>query len=220
MFEFPTFRDLGRKISPPWMRKGTAEKIIYAVLIQVDALGEVLTASLKLRFPNLYSDESLPIIGRERRIRRGPRESAESYAQRLRRWLDDHPRRGNAMAMLQQLRAYFLPLRFPMHFVNRSGARYIMDEDGQITRDVISTEKFDQWARWWLLLYSDDLGEDDFTDEELALIPREWIAAHCIGELIVMRSDSVLWDYPPDAEFDDPDREWDMPDDGRRLLID
>lgn len=215
-FVFPTFRDLARKLSPSWLQTGNAEKIIYAVGLQVDALVEALAPAIKIRYPNLYSAESLPIIGRQRRIRRGPNESAESYGKRLRRWLDDHPRRGGPYALLEQLRAYFLPLQFPMHLIYRSGARYVMNPDGNVTRDIINSELFPQWARWWLLLYSDDLSA---TDAELAAVPQEWIAAHMMGEVIVMRSDSVLWDYPPDEVWDNPERQWDVPDNVQRVAI-
>lgn len=215
-FVFPTFRDLARKVMPPWLQVGNAQKIFYAMTIQLDALVEALPASIKIRYPNLYSAESLPLIGRQRRIRRGPNESAESYGKRLRRWLDDHPRRGGPYALLEQLRAYFLPLKFPMHLIYRSGARYVMNEDGAVARDVITTEHFDQWARWWLLLYSDDL---EATDAELAAVPQEWIAAHMLGEVLVMRHDSVLWDYPPEEVWDDPNRVWDEPDNVQRVAI-
>lgn len=215
-FTWPTFRDLARKFSPPWLQTGNAEKIIYAMSMQVDAVANALDAAIKIRYPNLYSAESLPLIGRQRRIRRGPNESAEAYGMRLRRWLDDHRRRGGPHALLEQLRAYFLPIKFPMHLIYRSGARYVMGEDGAIERDVISSEQFPQWARWWLLLYSDDLA---VTDAELAAVPQEWIAAHMLGEVIVMRSDSVLWDYPPEELWDDPERMWDTPDNVQRVAI-
>lgn len=208
-FTFPTFRDLVRQIAPPWLQTGYAERFLYAATVQVDALGEALNAGVKLRFPNIYSGESLPLIGRERRIRRGLSEADATYAARLRRWLQDHQRRGGPHAMLAQLRAYFLPLTFPMHLLYRSGGRYVQDPAGTVTRDVVPVVPQSQWARWVLLMYSDDLGA--LTAEALAVIPREWIAAHCIGEVIVVPAGGELWDYPPERPWDESGT-WDTPD--------
>jgi hypothetical protein len=198
---FPTFRDALRKISPPWLQRGYAEKLGYAIAIQLDAFGEALDAALRSRFPNVYSAESLPLIGRERRIRRGRNESAPTYAGRLRRWLQDHQRRGGPHAMLAQLRAYFLPLTFPMALWYPSGARYRMDASGNVTRDVVPFTPTTQWARWSLALQSDDLA--DLTPDELAMLPREWNAAHCLGSVMVLQTGAEVWDYPPEQAWDE-----------------
>lgn len=202
-YNFPTFRDLIRQVSPGWLQIGTGEKVSYAIGVQVDAFGEALVAGLKSRFPNVYSSETLPLIGRERRIRRGLTESSASYATRLLRWLGDHRRRGGPHALLAQMREYLLPVTFPIHLIYQSGARYIMDESGNVTRDLLSAPAVPvaRWARWWLLMYTEDLAE--VTADDLASVPREWIAAHCQGELLVMGPDSELWDYPPTNTWDE-----------------
>lgn len=208
---FPTFRDLIRQVSPGWLQTGTAERVLYAIGVQVDACGEALTAGLRARFPNVYSAETLPLIGRERRIRRGLTETDASYATRLRRWLGDHQRRGGPHALLAQFREYLLPLTFPMDLVYQSGARYLMDAAGTITRNVATAPDVPspRWARWWLLMFTEDLA--DVSADELASVPREWIAAHCQGELIVMGPDTELWDYPPTNTWDESGT-WDTAD--------
>lgn len=196
----PTFRDLVYAVSPPWLRRHYGVRVLYACAVIADALADALVAGVKLRFPRVYSDESLPQLGRERRIRRGRLETADKYATRLRRWLEDHQVRGGPRALLSQLRAFFADAPFEVHLVYASGARYRLDAQGNITRDVVSGQvKTDpQWARWWLFYIT-----DSFTPpltaadvDELALIPREWIAAHCEGEIITFVSGGELWNYP------------------------
>jgi hypothetical protein len=201
-----TFRDTIRKISPTWLQTGRAQRLLYVPGLLFDALGDALTASVKIRFPGLYSFDSLPLIGRERRIRRGRLETDATYAGRLTRWLQDHPYRGGPYALLAQLHAFYAPAAFPIDLVYRSGARYRMDADGNVVRDVIDQlgVLYPMWARWWLLFYTDEfaipLSVDDATD--IALIPREWIAEHCLAEVIVLPSGAELWDYPPEDTWD------------------
>lgn len=211
-----TFRDTIRKISPPWLRRGNNEKFAYALGLVIDDFGDALHAGVKLRFPGVYSDESLPQIGRERRIRRGRTESTTTYAIRLNRWLTDHRRRGGPYAMLQQLFAHYAPSNFPIELMYRSGRRFSMDVAGAIVRDD-TTWTFDavtasKWARWLLVFHwptpIDDSGEwdsdpalwDDDTTvwdsnltpediEDLRLIPKEWNAAHPFGTVQLIDSD-------------------------------
>ncbi len=216
-----TFRDTVRKISPPWLQRGVAEKLLYALAIQIDACADALVAGVKLRFPGVYSDESLPLLGRERRIARGRLETNVVYASRLARWLDDHRRRGGPYALLLQLFAHYAPNNFHIQLVYRSGRRFQLDVAGAITRDEGGGfgpfESPEQWARWWLF-YDwpdavttdgtwDDLGDwgdggvwdsslspQDVAD--LRLVPHEWNAAHCFGALVLLCGGAELWDYP------------------------
>jgi hypothetical protein len=211
-----TFRDRIRRVSPSWLQRGWAEKLMYAFGAQIDVFADALVAGVKLRFPNYYSAESLPLIGRERRISRGLLETDAVYADRLTRWLDDHRRRGGPYAMLAQLHAYYQPSTFPTALIYRSGRRYLMDVDGAVTRDDISFHPDgapEQWARWWLVLESDaympPLSDEDRAD--IALIPTEWNAAHCTGTIIVLPSGGELWDYPLGHVWDEPGT-WNTPD--------
>jgi hypothetical protein len=172
-----------------------------------------------MRFPGYYSVESLPVIGRERRIRRGRIETHEVYATRLRRWLDDHRRRGGPYALLAQLHAHFAPDNFPIALVYRNGRRFAMKADGTVTRDVIAWEPDHEpakWARWWLIyqwpeellddghwgdpgtwgdggVWGSSLSPQQVTD--LRLVPKEWNAAHCFGRLILVEG-GELWGFP------------------------
>lgn len=195
-----TYRDSLRKLSPPWLQNGLAERILYALGLQVDAFGDALTAGVKQRFPGLYSFEALPLLGRERRIRRGLAENDETYAARLTRWRLDHRRRGGPYALLAQLHAYYAPNNFPITLVYQSGRRYSMDVSGRVVRDDIvwSPDALTtQWARWWLFFETDIFGTptgDQIAD--LKSVPREWNAAHCLGYIVLRVSGAEIVDEP------------------------
>lgn len=215
-----TWRDEIRQRSPSWLRTGVAEKLLYAIAIQADALTDGLVAAVKARFPGVYTPESLPLIGRERRIRRGPSDTDQTYAARLMRWRIDHRTRGNPYAMLRQIFAYYAPANFKITLVHRSGRTFTMTTGGTITRGLTTWNNGPaaRWARWWLI-YDwptavppahdlDDVGYvlDDSTvldsgltvDEvyDVRVVPQDWNAAHAQGS-IVLRHNAVLLDFPP-----------------------
>lgn len=218
-----TWRDRVRLVTPPWLRNGVAAKLLYAIAMQFDALTDMVTAAVKIRFPGLYSDESLPMIGRERRIRRGRVEPSATYAKRLPRWLTDHKTRGGPYAMLAQLFAYYDGNHFPIRLVYRSGRAFDMDVDGNVTMlDVTWNPDAvpEQWARWWLIYQLPDAipaarkyGDpglkygagatygSGFTSTEiydLRVVPREWNAAHAIGHLVLIHlNGGAVYGIPP-----------------------
>lgn len=206
MATLPTFRDRLRAISPPWLQRGLAEKILYSLGIQVDAFGDALGAAVKYRFPGLYGSDSLPIIGRERRIRRGRIETDDVYGPRLTRWLTDHRRRGGPYALLAQLYAYYAPSTFPITLVYYSGRRYSMDASGVVTRDDIvwsPDSSTSQWARWWLFFHTDIFGTPSAEDiADIKIVPREWNAQHCLGYVVILPTGAELIDYPDTGPID------------------
>lgn len=199
-FITPTFRDLIRRVCPPWLQNGEAEKLLFAIAVQIDALGDAVTYAIAARFPGVYTMSSLATIGRERRIRRGALETDTAYAERLRRWLYDHQRRGGPYALLGQLHANFGADRdWPIVLQYRSGARYTLAPDGTVTRTVVPSANDPQWATWSLFYVTDKYTAADLPD--LAIIPREWIAAHCFGSVKLLVTGGELWDYPNEYKW-------------------
>ena len=225
MADVLTFRDRLRRALPPWLQRGTAERIVFALGVHIDAFADGLVDGVKQRFPGAYSAESLPLLGRERRIERGRNEADGTYAARLTRWLTDHRRRGGPYALLAQLFGFFAAAPFAIELVYVSGRRHSLDTDGNVTRDDIAWSIGDpaKWAQWWLFyhwptLVSDDgvwsdpgdwddggvwdsgLSAEDVAD--IRLVPTAWNAAHPFGTIFLLHDpDTYLWDYPP--------REWD-----------
>lgn len=172
-----TFRDTILRIVPPWLRRGTAAKILYSCAIMLDALGDALVSGVKLRFPGVYSPESLALIGRDRQISRGRLESNDNYAARLIRWWDDHRVRGNAYALFRQLRGHFSPIEFTVEVVYRSGTRITFDADGEtVTYDTVAAFNPDGPDGYWLEAYWS----------------RVWVYLHWPVEV----ADDGIWDDP------------------------
>jgi hypothetical protein len=206
-----TFRDTIRRVSPPWLQIELGEKLLYSIGVHCDAFGDAVIAAVKHRFPGLYDFESLPKLGRERRIARGRAESDASYAARLARFLTDHQIRGGPYALLTQLHHYFAPVLFDMQLVYHNGRTFTRDADAfaasgdldeSITRGSVSWSPdadTAKWARWWLFYYLDTYAITPPTDAEIAelrLIPRQWNAAHCFGTIVLFPSTGELWNWP------------------------
>jgi hypothetical protein len=218
-----TFRDAVRKLSPSWLQNNNGWKLMYALALHLDVVVDMVTFGVWLRFPNRYSPDSLGVIGRDRRIRRGPSETDEAYGNRLCFWLDDHRRRGNPYALLAQNHAYWEPTEFQMDMVYRSGRRFIQSEDGtEITVSDVDWSNFDsipaKWARWFLFFYWPTTVHDDgmwgsgglwgldngvwgsdLTVQQVAdirAVPRDWNAQHALGEVILLNAGKDLWGYP------------------------
>jgi hypothetical protein len=148
------------RLTPPWLQRSVGGRVMRGIASVVDEHVDRLSGGVRIRFPGFdpldIDPDALALTGRERRILRGPGETAATYASRLRTWWDAHRLRGGPYALLEQLRAFFAatyPVR--MDVVAQSGTRYWMDEDGVITRDSIVWEGdgTGKWARIWVFFY-------------------------------------------------------------------
>jgi len=153
---------------PPWLRRTVGSAAVKGMATPVDAEQDRSSESIALRFPGgsesnaaTIHPNALSLIGRERRILRGPGESDEAYAERLRGWWDAHRTRGGAYALLTQLHKYFLALNnCPIQYINQDGASVTVAADGSFTRSTIPTWTGDGadppfWARFYLVFYLD-----------------------------------------------------------------
>lgn len=211
-----TFRDAIREITPWWLRGPRIGSVVYAIGAVVDNLADALRAGVKSRFPGHYSGETLPMIGRERRIRRGRNESDETYASRLLPWLDHHRLRGGPYALLEQLYSFWRPNNFPIELRYTTSRRFNVSTIGEIGRwDQAWGVPGDpaQWARWWLYFeWPDSLGDDGVWSDpgtwddggvwdcgltsaevrDIRLVPREWNNAHAIGFIVLQGYDRTI----------------------------
>jgi hypothetical protein len=221
-----TFRDrMLMRWTPPWLARGNNAKFMWSIAFQADVMAEAMVAAIASRFPGVYSYDTLPLIGRERRIARGPAETDQSYAGRLIRWLDDHRRRGNGYTLLAQIHAYHRPNNFPVELVYRSGRHFVMNVAGAITRGIspsFAPNTYpEQWARWWLFYRTDAHDLDNLPNQiaaDFAHVPREWNAAHCIGTIVVMTTDAELWNWPLGHTWNEPGT-WNTPGASRTIEV-
>ncbi len=216
-----TYRDALYHLSPWWLRYGIALRIIYVIGLHLDIVAEMFVQGIRRRFPGLDSSDALALSGRDRRIRRGRLEPDEIYAARMRRWLDDHARRGGPYAMLAQLSAHYATAPFAIDLVYCSTLCYRMAIDGTVTRLLLPTfapdaELATKPGRWWLFYHWptvpptdgiwDDPGTWDdggvwdsgLTAEEvsdLRLIPNEWGNGHSRGSIVLLAPGQIPEDY-------------------------
>lgn len=160
------FRRVFKALGPGWLTSGDGEKVLYSVGVMLDATLERARQALVSRFPEYAeTEDALGYLGRDRLIIRGRNESAASYAKRLVEWRYPlgHRVRGNAYAMLRQIRAYFLD-RTTQFTIDRRGTWHTIDADGNETRQTESgtwnwdAEPSSSWARFWLGVYGAPIG--------------------------------------------------------------
>jgi hypothetical protein len=231
---FTDFRDLLTTISPTWFKRGIAARFLYVIALHFDALADMVDAAVRLRFPGGYGTENIPYLSRERRIRRGINEADQVFVARLRGWLDAHKDRGGPYPMLEQLYAHYRysdQWPFKIHLIYTSGARFVLNADGSVTRDAGSFTTglgVDDWAHWWLVYeWPDTIADDGIWDDpgtwgdggvwdsaltpaqvtDFRLIPTEWNNGHCYGIIVVLSPGQALWDAP--EEIWDSGGTWD-----------
>lgn len=218
-----TMRDRLREVTPSWLRLGVAEKLMYAIGIQFDALVDACAAAISIRFPNVHGDESLKLLGRDRKILRGDN-TADVYAARLETWLDDHSTRGGPYALLDQVHGYYSSSPFVAHIVYTNGRHFEADVDGAVTmEDLDPFSSSLGWANFWLgyewpevVTLDETWGSGTWGDgyvwgadlsvtevRSLRAVPESWGAAHAIGRLALLFEGGELWGLPT-GTWDDP----------------
>lgn len=215
------FRDAIRDFSPWWLRRGLALRFLYVIGLHLDAMVRMAQEAVRRRFPGLDSFDSLPLIGRERRITRGRAEPDTTYAVRLRRWLEDHRFRGGPYAMLAQLYAHYAASPFAIELRYYSGRRFQMNTAGVVTRGDITwlpDANVTNSNRWWLfyawpMTVVDEGAWGDagawgdggtwgtsltVTEaEDLKVVPRQWSAGHVSrGRIVLNQGTTELWGAP------------------------
>lgn len=153
------FRDLYLRLVPSWLKDPEqGARVVYSVGLLADAMAERVRLSLRLRFPELAPADAMPYVARDRRLVRGLGETDAAFATRSLRWLDDHLTRGNAFALLAQLRAY-LNTPTVLRAVDRRGNWYTLDE-GAFAHDLDAgnwnwdgVAASPRWGRGWVIIY-------------------------------------------------------------------
>jgi hypothetical protein len=75
-----TFQDAIRGRVPRWLLGHWGYRFLYSLAIQFDAIAHTAVAGMKAGWPGAYTVETLPLLGRQRRVLRGPKWSDAKYA--------------------------------------------------------------------------------------------------------------------------------------------
>lgn len=207
------FQRLVLRVVPPWLLRARGARYLQSTAAMLDELADRTTRSAQLRFPTATQEDALPAIGRDRKIQRGPSESASSYVARLRVWLDAHANRGGPYALLGQLYGFHGGAR-PIDLVSVVGVRYVLSTTGEITREsgVVWLEEpgadVARWARVWVIhRYDADPGALTATQRAQFLsVPLAWNGGHSIMTVgLAWDGFCTVWDYAWTATWDELD---------------
>lgn len=157
----PSLRNYGYQLVPRWARGPRLTKLLYAIWTVADEIATMCLMAIKIRFPGVFSYESVPRIASERHLFQGPNELVAHFCERLKTWWDVGKHSGNFYTMAQQIQAYCLPAKFVVEIVQNNGVRYTLGTDGSFSMDQ-TTWNWDgdskQWSRFWVLLSNSALG--------------------------------------------------------------
>ena len=152
------FRRIFYKLAPSWLTTEDGEKVLFSLGLMMDAFAERARQGALANMPSYCPEDALAPIGRERRIIRGINESAETYAERLLPWLDDHAVRGNAWKMMDQLRGY-CGVDMMIRTVDVRGNWYTRAANGSLSYLLDQANwnwdgaAASQWSRFWVVIY-------------------------------------------------------------------
>lgn len=156
-----TFRDTAWNISAARLRTFRAVRMVYAFVgLPLDMIAEAAKQATMARFPEVCPVDALPYHARDRRIRRGPLESATSFRARLLLWIELWRGAGVGRAMLDQIAAFMTPNEFRIRIWTQVGMIYTREADGSFTitratRGLWDWDgRDDLWARFWLIIDS------------------------------------------------------------------
>jgi hypothetical protein len=172
-------RDTLLAILPRWWRGTIGYRILTTIGVLSDARRDAVVAAVMMRFPGLYTLETLPLIGQHRGIVRGPNESALSYSTTLEQWLVIGKRKGNRYEMLERIQALFSPVVPWVEIIANDGKTMRLNEDGSLTYGSRSWN----WdghpeyrTRFWLVVPNSAVGlvESTVTWDELEAAFATW----------------------------------------------
>lgn len=117
--------------APEWLQGTNGYRLLFAIGTQYDALVEAANHAVRCRYPGLVDPvNSLPRIGKDRKLRRGLFEGIDSYSLRLKNHLDVNRRRGLGLVMLEQLKLLTAPFAFDAWIVHNRGTDSTPNEVG------------------------------------------------------------------------------------------
>lgn len=160
---------LYRKLVPTWAQDpDEGAPLLYTFGRLARSVRDRARDGLAARFPggakrygqrfDPAPDDALSLISRDRKIVRGIDEEPEAFALRLIAWLDDHRNRGNAYALMRQVRGYCnaavrvrtVDARGNWYTLDRDGSRSFVPAAGNWNWDDADASR---WARFWVIIY-------------------------------------------------------------------
>lgn len=239
------FRSILARLVPSWMGnrlgKNVGFKFVWSMFVPLDIAADAVLQGVNDWGPGSpgATPTALPLIGQSRGIVRGEAESDESYARRLRAWLDTWEDAGSSQGLALAIQSY-LANTPTVRIVNRAGFWVSVANDGTITTataawnwDTVSNpERSGWWADLWIIVYpcewpvADTVGATADPSHDVEgmghLVPpaavdailglvEQWKGAHTWVEAIVWSYDATLFDPADIGAAGNPDGSWAYP---------
>lgn len=156
MLDLVTHRDAIQAAVPRWLRGVNAYKLLYTGGLILDGIAHAMMLGIQACAPS-FDRDSWSRVCRDRRVQRGPDELQSSLTDKCLTYLYWHQRRGNAEALLRQLRYAMSPVNVVLRVVQNDGSYTELATDGTITSGT-QTWNWDgaasQWGRFWVLVHA------------------------------------------------------------------
>lgn len=156
------FRTAIQNIAPAWLQRQWGSRFLYAIGLNWDAFAEAARQGVRARCPGVDGapTDALAYIGRDRVLIRGPAESDDAFAARLRQAFEAWQRAGSMEGQMRQCQAFFTPTSIIALMVNNQARwAYIGTTGGPIEYSVGDPAAWNwdgsssTWARCWLILH-------------------------------------------------------------------
>lgn len=235
---FPQMRDTIEAYLPVWLRNrpgaNVGYRFLWALVAPLDAMIEVALQGVRAGQPGQGTSSALPFIGRTRGIIRGQADTTETYAARLRLWLDVWTEAAAQETIAKQIHEY-LGNSPRVRVINRAGHWVTVHSDGEVTTDqatwdwdsVSHPARAGFWSELWIVVYPTEwaqaaafgagtvfgatglgLGHQVSRPEVDAIkgIVAQWKGAHTRVRAILWTSDATK--YNPGDPTTCPDGQW------------
>lgn len=143
------------RILPKWLHNGNIGRVVYAIGLHLDALGDSCVAAVRKQAPEADSEDASALIQANRNIIRGREETWAGYCARVKTWRQAHRIRGGPYALLRQINAYWLgAFAVELRYSGVDRTQFQMSPEGEIARLIGSyAPPTPGWAQWLLIYY-------------------------------------------------------------------
>lgn len=203
------FRLIRKYLAPRWLTEGEGELVGYSLDVMADAFVERVRLGLMARLPQndptgatTAPEDALAALGRDRRVVRGINETAQSYAARLLKWLDDRKAAGTAYSLMQKLAEYTGPLP-KFRVVDARGNWYTREPSGAMSY-VLKRANWNwdnaaasRWSRFWVIVYPNGLWTvgNTWGSENWGANANSWGSTAPVEQVATIRS--IVSDWKP-----------------------
>ncbi len=116
-------------LMPAWTQRRYGRSFTTEGLFTLyDYDAAIMRDSLIARWPSYAPEDALPLIARDRRIRRGPHESSDAIRTRLRQWIDIWQLAGLPFGLMLSVQGFLAPWYPQLRIVTRRGLWYTLAE--------------------------------------------------------------------------------------------